>query len=42
LGDYFFTENDNGKSEQKLLIVRLSQTQHNGLFDPPETLKLDP
>jgi hypothetical protein len=42
LGDYFFTENESGRSEQKLLIVRLSQTQHNGLFDPPETLKLDP
>ena len=27
--------------EQKLLIVRLSQTQHDGLFNPPEPLKLE-
>jgi hypothetical protein len=36
LGHHFFTEND-GRLEQKLLIVRLAQTQHDGLF----TLKLD-
>ncbi len=41
LGDYFFTENDNGRAEQKLLIVRLSQTQHSGLFDPPQPLTLE-
>ncbi len=40
LGHYFFTET-NGSLEQKLLIVRLSQTQHDGLFAPPEPLKLD-
>ncbi len=40
LGHHFFTENT-GHLEQKLLIVRLSQTQHDGLFDPPDTLKLD-
>lgn len=41
LGHHFFTQND-GRIEQKLLVVRLSQTQHDGLFDaPPETLKLD-
>jgi hypothetical protein len=40
LGHNFFTEND-GKLEQKLLIVRLSQTQHDGLFNPPEPLKLE-
>jgi hypothetical protein len=32
LGHHFFTEN-NGLKEQKLLVVRLSQTQHDGLFD---------
>ena len=40
LGHHFFTEN-NGHLEQKLLIVRLSQTQHDGLFLPPEPLRLD-
>jgi hypothetical protein len=40
LGHYFFTEM-HGNLEQKLLIVRLSQTQHDGLFSPPEPLKLD-
>jgi hypothetical protein len=40
LGHHFFTEND-GKLEQKLLVVRLSQTQHDGLFDPPELLKIE-
>jgi hypothetical protein len=40
LGHHFFTQND-GRLEQKLLIVRLSQTQHDGLFSPPEPLKLD-
>jgi hypothetical protein len=32
LGHHFFTENS-GLKEQKLLVVRLSQTQHDGLFD---------
>lgn len=40
LGHHFFTE-DNGRPEQKLLIIRLSQTQHDGLFNPPEPLTLD-
>ena len=40
LGHYFFTDGD-GRLEQKLLIVRLSQTQHDGLFSPPEPLKLE-
>ena len=40
LGHHFFTEN-NGRLEQKLLVVRLSGTQHDGLFNPPEPLKLD-
>jgi hypothetical protein len=40
LGHYFLTEKEE-HLEQKLLIVRLSQTQHDGLFNPPEPLKLD-
>jgi hypothetical protein len=40
LGHYFFTEDD-GRLEQKLLLVRLTQTQHDGLFSPPEPLKLE-
>jgi hypothetical protein len=40
LGHYFFTDN-NDRLEQKLLILRLSQTQHDGLFNPPEPLKLE-
>ncbi len=40
LGHHFFTENGE-RLEQKLLIVRLSQTQHDGLFNPPEPLKLE-
>jgi hypothetical protein len=40
VGHYFFTEGESQK-EQKLLIIRLSQTQHDGLFNPPEPLKTD-
>jgi hypothetical protein len=39
LGHYFFTEKD-GKPIQKLLVIRLSGTQRDDLFDPGETLKL--
>jgi hypothetical protein len=39
LGYNFFTQKE-GKPIQKLLIIRLSQTQHDDLFDPGETLKL--
>jgi hypothetical protein len=35
LGHYFLTTND-GRLEQRLLIVRLSQSQHDGLFTLPE------
>jgi hypothetical protein len=42
LGHHFFTEKqDEGRLEQKLLLIRLAQTQHDGLFSPPEPLKLD-
>ncbi len=40
LGHYFLTTND-GRLEQRLLIVRLSQTQHDGLFTPPEQPKME-
>jgi hypothetical protein len=39
LGHHFFTE-DNGRLEQKLLVLRLAQTQHDELFTPPEVLQL--
>ena len=43
VGHHFFTEKvDEGRVEQKLLIIRLAQTQHDGLFGPPQPLKLDP
>ncbi len=38
LGHYFFTEDD-GKLQQKLLIVRLTQTQPDALFRPTEPTK---
>jgi len=40
LGHHFFTD-DTGHLEQKLLLVRLAQTQHDGLFTPPEVLDLE-
>jgi len=40
LGHHFFTQGE-GQVEQKLLVVRLSQTQHDGLFHPPTPLSLD-
>jgi hypothetical protein len=40
LGHHFFTENE-GRLEQKLLVIRLSQTQQDGLFAAPEDLSLD-
>ena len=40
LGHQFFTDSD-GRPEQKLLVVRLAQTQHDGLFGPPQVLPLE-
>ena len=40
LGHHFFTEAD-GRLQQKLLVVRLSQTQHDDLFALPEVLPRD-
>ncbi len=41
LGHYFFTDDKSGQPEQKLLLVRLAQTQHDGLFSESEPLPLD-
>jgi hypothetical protein len=41
LGHYFLTQKADGKLQQKLIVIRLSQTQHDGLFDPPEPLPLE-
>lgn len=38
LGWYFFTQTSSGDPQQKLLLVRLAQTQHDGLFSPEESL----
>jgi len=32
LGHHFFTQDTSGQKEQKLLVIRLSQTQHDDLF----------
>ncbi len=39
LGHHYFSESDS-RLEQKLLVIRLAQTQHDPLFVPPETLKI--
>jgi len=41
LGHRFFTLQRDGKTEQKLLVIRLAQTQHEPLFDPDQALPLD-
>jgi hypothetical protein len=41
LGHRFFTENTDGHVEQKLLVLRLAQTQHDELFEPADILPLD-
>jgi hypothetical protein len=40
LGHQFFTRQASGKRQQKLLLIRLAQTQHQGLFSPNEPLDL--
>jgi hypothetical protein len=40
LGHHFFTDNK-GQQEQKLLVIRLMQTPHSGLFSPPELLPVE-
>ncbi len=41
IGHYFFTEDKSGQLQQKLLVVRVSQTQHDSMFDPNEPLALE-
>jgi hypothetical protein len=41
LGHYFFTDNQSGSLEQKLLVIRLAQTQHDNVVQPPKTLNVD-
>jgi len=41
LGDHFFTHESAGQPGQKLLVIRLAQTQHDDLFAPQEVLPLD-
>ncbi len=35
LGHYFFTEGEDNRLKQKLLVLRLCQTQHDDLITPP-------
>ena len=41
LGHHFFTHPASGKLEQKLMVIRLGQTQHDDLFQAAEPLPLD-
>jgi len=41
LGRRFFTQNVDGQVQQKLLVIRLAQTQHDDLFDSGDVLPLD-
>ena len=41
VGHYYFTDDTSGRPEQKLLLVRLAQTQHDGLFSGGQVLPLD-
>ena len=41
LGHYFLTQQSDGALEQRLVVVRLAQTQHDELFVPTEVLPLD-
>lgn len=41
LGHYFLTQDSSGKLQQRLLVLRLSQTQHHDLFARAEVLPLD-
>ena len=40
LGHHFFTC-DKGPPAQRLLVIRLAQTQHNDLYAPPQELRLE-
>jgi hypothetical protein len=36
LGDYFFRHESEGKPEQKLIVIRVCQTQHDDLVERPD------
>lgn len=40
LGHQFLTREVGGKRQQKLLLIRIAQTQHQGIFSPTEPLDL--
>jgi hypothetical protein len=42
LGQNFFVESGRGDAQQKLLLIRLIQTQRDDLFDPPPTTSAGP
>jgi hypothetical protein len=42
LGDRFLTHEIDGRKEQKLLVIRLSQTQHDPLFCSLDVVPADP
>jgi hypothetical protein len=35
LGNYFFTEQKDGQSQQKLVVIRLAESRYSDLFVPP-------
>lgn len=41
VGHSFFTCTESGKLQQKLLVIRIAQTQHDDLFAPTEPLPLE-
>lgn len=41
LGHHFLTAVEGAQREQKLLVIRLAQTQHDALFDPDSVLPLE-
>jgi hypothetical protein len=41
LGHHFFTQDTSGRLDQRLIVIRLSQTQHDELFAPAGVLPLD-
>ncbi len=41
LGYYYFTQTHSGDPQQKLLLVRVAQTQHDGLFGADTTFPTD-
>jgi hypothetical protein len=42
VGQNFFVESGSGDAQQKLLLIRLAQTQRDDLFDPPDAHQAEP